>query len=304
MVLVWAAFTLWRFFGVDNAWPLVVAIAYTPYITIAILVPLGLAVALRALGAVTVLVLCLCALVVALAPRAIADSGPRPDGPKIHVMTVNLHVGGADLSAVAEQAVTDGVDILSVQELTPAADKTLRAKLHGTLPHALTKPGDAAAGTGIFSRYPLTEARTLETDGRFEMPAATIHIEHAAPLQFLAIHPAAPVSPGLIPDWRHDLKAVPTSAKDGPARVLAGDFNATLDHATLRGLIGTGYTDAADACGNGLSGTWPMDKRLVPKVTLDHVLTSKAITPIATSVTTIPDTDHRALSATLAIPAS
>ena len=33
-------------------------------------------------------------------------------------------------------------------------------------------------------------------------------------------------------------------------RILAGDFNATLDHAELRRLIGRGYHDAAEQAGH------------------------------------------------------
>ena len=41
---------------------------------------------------------------------------------------------------------------------------------------------------------------------------------------------------------------------DGPPRILAGDFNATLDHALLRRLLATGYVDAADRDGRGAGG--------------------------------------------------
>ena len=45
--------------------------------------------------------------------------------------------------------------------------------------------------------------------------------------------------------WRGDLRALPPATPDGPLRILAGDFNATLDHAELRRLLDTGYEDAA-----------------------------------------------------------
>ena len=43
----------------------------------------------------------------------------------------------------------------------------------------------------------------------------------------------------------------------GDGRILAGDFNATLDHPELRAVLDRGYVDAADAASGGLKPTWP-----------------------------------------------
>ena len=55
-------------------------------------------------------------------------------------------------------------------------------------------------------------------------------------------------------------------------RILAGDFNATLDHRELRRLVGTGYEDAAAEAGAGLRGTWPDRGPFLPVFTIHHVL--------------------------------
>jgi hypothetical protein len=67
---------------------------------------------------------------------------------------------------------------------------------------------------------------------------------HAAP-------PKPPWSPGATARWRSQLSALP-AAGDSP-RILAADFNATLDHAQFRGLLRRGYADAASQAGHGLS---------------------------------------------------
>ena len=92
---------------------------------------------------------------------------------------------------------------------------------------------------------------------------------------------------------------------DGPIRILAGDFNATLDHAELRRLLGTGYVDAAARVGAGLTPTWPYFGRrstVTPKVTLDHVLADGRIGVRDFTVYPIPSTDHRAIVAELTLP--
>ena len=72
------------------------------------------------------------------------------------------------------------------------------------------------------------------------------------------------------------MRALPSSGA-GPPRVLAGDFNATLDHAELRRLLDRGYRDAAEQAGVALRPTWPAGKSLPTLVTIDHVLADPRI---------------------------
>jgi endonuclease/exonuclease/phosphatase family metal-dependent hydrolase len=156
-----------------------------------------------------------------------------------------------------------------------------------------------------------------------------------------SVHPAAPYALGVLDDWRADLAAQPAAAqpgpvqdgpvqdgsiqdgpvRDGPIRVLAGDFNATLDHALLRRLLATGYRDAAATVGAGLAGTWPacarswgslrsflagrvdaLPCRPVPPVVIDHVLADRRVGIVAVSVHRLPGSDHRAVLAVLSLP--
>ncbi len=86
-------------------------------------------------------------------------------------------------------------------------------------------------------------------------------------------------------------------------RVLAGDFNSTLDHSALRQLIGRGYRDAAATVGKGLIGTWgPYHGSQIPPVAIDHVLVDRSIGVRGVSVHRIPGSDHRAVFAELIPP--
>jgi endonuclease/exonuclease/phosphatase (EEP) superfamily protein YafD len=84
-------------------------------------------------------------------------------------------------------------------------------------------------------------------------------------------------------------------------RVLAGDFNATLDHATLRRLIGRGYADAADRAGRGLVPTWGLGQSR-PPLTIDHVLLDRRCAVQSVQIHDLPGSDHRALFARLRLP--
>lgn len=303
LTLALAGFTGWRLFGTDGAWPLVVALSVTPYIAVAAVLPVGLAVWLRSMPLLTVVVLCVCALTVVLIPRAFTDDLSPGSGPRLEVMTVNIRTGDADLAVVADLVDKHDIDVLAVQELTAeAADRVADTDIVTQLPHQVLKPAAKGAGTGIYSRHELTDNPDLAPPGLFHSPAATIDVPDYGEVEFLAVHTAPPLNLTRIHDWRADLRALPAAPAQGPPRILAGDFNATLDHKLLRELIDTGYTDAADATGNGLTGTWPLNRPYLPKVTIDHILTSTGITPARFAAHTIPDSDHRAVTTTLTLP--
>ena len=131
---------------------------------------------------------------------------------------------------------------------------------------------------------------------------AAAQVEGAPPVEIAAVHPPPPLRDSIMPAWRGDLRALPPATPDGPLRILAGDFNATLDHAELRRLLDTGYTDAAAEVGAGLKGTWPHGRRFPPPVTIDHVLADSRAGVKAFSVHAITGTDHRAVLAELVLP--
>ena len=91
-------------------------------------------------------------------------------------------------------------------------------------------------------------------------------------------------------------------ALDGPVRVLAGDFNATLDHVGLRRLLNSGYVDAADQVGAGLNPTWPSGALWPPPVAIDHVLVDDRCPVDTFSVVDVPGSDHRAVVSRFVVP--
>jgi endonuclease/exonuclease/phosphatase (EEP) superfamily protein YafD len=138
-------------------------------------------------------------------------------------------------------------------------------------------------------------------DRRNPLVMAGVTLDGASPIEVAAVHPPPPLRRAL-KWWRGDLRALPPATPDGPLRILAGDFNATLDHAELRRLLDTGYVDAAAEVGAGLKGTWPHGRRFPPPVAIDHVLVDSRAGVNAFSVHAISGTDHRAVFAELVLP--
>jgi endonuclease/exonuclease/phosphatase (EEP) superfamily protein YafD len=132
----------------------------------------------------------------------------------------------------------------------------------------------------------------------------TVAAPAGAPVIVESAHPMSPYPLSVLRWWWTDLRTQPAATPGGDLRILAGDFNATLDHAPLRALLATGYVDAADAVGAGLTGTWgPYDGDLIPPVTIDHVLCDRRIAVHEVAVYPMPGSDHRAVLAELRLPA-
>ena len=193
------------------------------------------------------------------------------------------------------------VDVLSLQEVDADAVAELDAALRGELPSRVTALGEGTHGTALYARgtiRPLDPAHgTLNDQAR-----ALVAVPGAQAVELMAVHPLAPASAGRVDRWRADMRALPSATPDAGVRVLAGDFNATLDHAELRRLIATGYVDAASVVGEGLRPSWPVG-RLLPPVTIDHVLADRRCGIRGVAVHKLPGSDHRAVIARAADPA-
>jgi endonuclease/exonuclease/phosphatase family metal-dependent hydrolase len=192
-----------------------------------------------------------------------------------------------------------------VQELTPCAEASLReAGLEKFLPevHVVpARPGSPAPASGaVWTRLHLRDRRV--TPGGFEQPTVLLTTADGAELELTSVHTLPPAaSPAAVRGWTADLAALP-DPEDGVLRVLAGDFNATLDHAALRAVLRRGYADAARDVGQALRWTWRPLRLRFPRLTLDHVLVDPRIAVAAVELATVRGSDHRAVVADLVLP--
>ena len=263
------------------------------------------ALVLRRWGAAAVAAAAAAVLVACVLPRALPDADPGPrDGVRLRVLTANLLKGGADPDRLLRLVRDGAVDVLAVQEFTPAAAAALDARdIAGLLPHRRLAAEPGTTGSGLYSRHPITAAGTRRNDGGFAQAYGTVAVPGAGPVVVESAHPAAPYAVSALDDWHTDLAAQPRADPGGIPRILLGDFNSTLDHGLLRSLVDSGYRDAADATGAGLVGTWgPYDGDPIPPVALDHVLADRRIGVRQVAVHDLPGSDHRPVYAELVLP--
>lgn len=261
---------------------------------------------LRGAGPAAVTAVAGAALTAAVGPRAVPCRQPPAAGPVLRVLTANLLFGRAGADVVADLVRRQHADVLFVQELTDeAAARLQRAGLGDLLPHRVTQPVRHGTRSSIYARYPLrggppaTPPSAARCTARLDLPSGPS-------VELACIHAAPPKPPwssrGATARWRSQLSALP--APGGSPRILAGDFNATLDHAQFRLLLRRGYLDAASEVGHGLSPTWgPRPGRRLALLAIDHVLTDRRCAVLTTSAHWLTGSDHRALYAELRLPA-
>jgi len=295
----WAAV---RLFGLERGWVAVCAMAFTPYAAAASVVPLAIAVLARqwwpaGMAAAAAGVLC-----AAVLPRAVGRK-EQGQGPVVRVLTANLLHGEADAEKILSLVREKQVDILAMQEYTPLAQKKLAAAgLPALLPHRTVDPLWEGIGSALYTRLPLDpEPSRINPDG-YRNTRGTVRVPGGPEVLVESAHPSAPWSPYAMGAYVAGQANQPPATPDGPLRILLGDFNATLDHVTLRRLIRTGYRDAAGVVGRGLRTTWSGDRVRLPGVTLDHVLADRRIKVRAAEVHHLPASDHNAVYAELILP--
>ncbi|WP_353810343.1 endonuclease/exonuclease/phosphatase family protein [Agromyces sp. SYSU T00194] len=234
-------------------------------------------------------------LIVVLAAYAVANAGiiamrgtsgtPVASGPDtITVLSWNTLGEVPDADTIAQLALDTGADIVSLPETTePLGEEVAIAMREGGNPMwvntiafdviakarsttLLISPdlGDyevvSAVGTGPpgnTNTLPTVVAKPVDGDG------PTI----------VAAHAVAPIR-WEMRNWRSDLEWLATQCASGSV-IMAGDFNATVDHFAGHGVDGGDLgqcRDAALQAGAAGVGTWPTDLPDLLGSPIDHVL--------------------------------
>jgi endonuclease/exonuclease/phosphatase (EEP) superfamily protein YafD len=236
-------------------------------------------------------------------PRAIRRPQPPAHGPRLRVLTANLLVGRADETEVVRLVRATGADVVLLQELSESA--VARFKLAGLadlLPHEVADiRGETGGGSAIRARWPLTAGPGVEPV-TLAQPAARLQLPGGGEADLISVHPRPPAptySARRVARWRRELSVVPPPGET--PLIVAGDFNATADHAQFRRLLRLGFADAAIEAGRGLVPTWGRHGR-PGLLTLDHVLVDARCAVRRVSVHRLPGSDHRAVFAELQLP--
>ena len=200
-------------------------------------------------------------------PRPGREAEPPADGPRLTVLTFNLHYRNSRLDRVAELLTASGADVAVLQELKPATARYLRQALAEVYPYTVLDEESREIRPGIFSKLPLSDAARPPELG-WTACTAVLHLD-GRPVRVVGVH--YPVSFLGRPRDRDGIRLI----EDTVARrekqaialirflrqhpeptVVAGDFNTTPLSGLHRILTQGGLRDAWQEAGTGFGHTW------------------------------------------------
>ncbi|MEV7400377.1 endonuclease/exonuclease/phosphatase family protein [Streptomyces sp. NPDC091267] len=281
--------------GADGVTPVPQALAFMPWLLLPGAAGLGLAALARWRGGLVWAVVALALTVWFVRPYGPAGTGAHGAVvARLRVLTSNVEFGAATDALIATVR-RERPDVVFVQECDLRCADALAARVPAaSYPYRDVVRLDGSLGSAILSRFPLRPAGRI--DGEMAMPGSVARVAGRAVRLQLA-HPMPPV-PGGVGTWRRELGRIRDLAAAARAErtVVAGDFNASQDHAAFRALLDAGgLHDSARLAGASRTYSWPADRTTPLRTQIDHVLVSDDFSVRAVRFLRLPATDHRAL---------
>ena len=217
-----------------------------------------------------------------------APTLPEKTETAVRVMTWNTAGDATSPETVAQTAVAMSADIVSLPETTIETGAQVAVAMR-----ELGQPmwayhtqygtdGWAADSTTLLISPSLGDYAVIESSQDGSSNTSTVPSVVAMPVSgdgptIVAAHAVAPREDAMA-GWRHDLQWLADQCADADV-IMAGDFNATIDHMARLGTGGGDLgvcADAAIATGNGSVGTWPASLPALLGAPVDHVLAGPA----------------------------
>ena len=319
-----AALLLWpQAFGLQNQWVAAHVVALRGAAAVGAAVGAGLFAlaaiprATRAFGIAMALVLALFAAgnAAVLAARGLGGSDAAGDAASVTVLSWNTLGEVPDASTIAGMALDEGADVVVLPETTaPLGEEVAIAMREGGRPMwvhtvAFDEIAKARSTTILISpdlgEYAVVSELVPGPPGNTNtVPSIVADPVDGEGPRIIAVHAVAPIRWELR-NWRSDLDWLAEQCTGGNV-IMAGDFNATVDHFAGRGVDGGDLgrcRDAGVAGGAGGLGTWPADVPELLGSPIDHVLATPGWRVEAFRVIGDVDdagSDHRPVVATLA----
>ncbi|MDQ0725983.1 endonuclease/exonuclease/phosphatase family protein [Microbacterium sp. W4I20] len=240
-----------------------------------------------------------------------ASALPEKTESSVRVLTWNTAGEAVSAEQIAQQVLEQGADIVALPETTEAVGEQialmLREQGHPMWVHHVQFRPDVPNGPQSWQttvlvapdlgEYSVIESSKDGTSNTGSVPSAVLMPIDGSGPTIVAVHAVAPRMEEM-EQWRSDLQWIADQCPAGDF-ILAGDFNATVDHMAPLGVEGgdIGYCrDVASRTGSGLAGTWPSSLPPLAGAPIDHVMASPNWAPSGSLV--LDDaggSDHRAL---------
>ncbi len=240
---------------------------------------------------------------------------PEKTDAALRVLTWNTNGAAVSAEQIAKVIAEQDVDIVALPETSERVGEQIAIRMRDAgdpmwVHHVNIRPdvqnGPQAWQTTILISAKLGEYSVIASSRDGSSNTSSVPSAVAMPVDgtgptIVAVHAVAPRQEAMA-RWRSDLAWIADQCPEGDF-ILAGDFNATLDHmssfSSEGGTMGRCH-DAASSTGNGMMGTWPASVPALLGAPIDHIMASENWR--ATGSVVLDDaggSDHRALVAQL-----
>lgn len=318
--LVAAVLTWPSFFRVDQLFPIAQIIAFRSILLVVmgavalfmLLMALIRPIRLFALSIAMIAIVAVVANGLIVANRGTGtDTLPTKTASAVRVMTWNTAGSATSPESVAQIAVAMDADIVTLPETTIETGEAVAIAMRD-LGHRMWayhaefgEDGWDARSTTLLISPKLGDYAVIESSVQGTTNTSTVPSAVAMPVDgdgptVVAAHAVAPRQQ-YMSRWRGDLSWLADQCGQDKNVILAGDFNATLDHMGRLGVDGgtLGHChDIASETGNGSVGTWPTNLPGLLGAPIDHVMASENWRPTGSIVLRSLDgsgSDHRPL---------
>jgi endonuclease/exonuclease/phosphatase (EEP) superfamily protein YafD len=222
-----------------------------------------------------------------LSDRGFGGDLPAKTETSLRVMTWNTAGSATSAESIAKFAVGMQADVVTLPETTIDTGAQVAEMMrdmgqpmwaHHAEYGEYGITGWDATSTTVLIRPSLGDYSVIQSSLDGSSNTSTVPSAVAMPVSgdgpiIVAAHAVAPRQE-YMPQWRSDLQWLADQCGTDNV-ILAGDFNATLDHMTGMGIDGGTLGrchDAASESGNGGVGTWPTDAPALLGAPIDHVM--------------------------------
>jgi endonuclease/exonuclease/phosphatase (EEP) superfamily protein YafD len=215
---------------------------------------------------------------------------PKPGD--VRVMLLNTARGHAGWNEVARELPPFDVDVIGLVEAGGKGPARQQFWEENFPEHHVYLPG---GGLAILTRGDLRRVSSRRLDGISRYAEAEIDLEGRLVRVILVDLDASPRF-----DRKRLIGAVFRAAEAQPdvPTIVMGDFNTPIDSLWFE-RVRKRYRHVFEEAGSGMLVTWPMP---LPLVAIDHVWVSDGIVPTCADLESHSMSDHRLMSAQLALP--
>lgn len=229
---------------------------------------------------------------------------------EITVTSCNLQYGNQVTAACLKDIVSQDPDYIVTLETSDAMYTRIREGMSDYVP---VMQGEGRLGKLIYLWAHTRVSGNTDFSGVVPVggqgdlfPVVRVRVKNSQ-VTLIGVHLTAPDKKANLKAWSQsftDLAEYTIRTNENP--ILAGDFNAALEHPGMRQLVKV-LQDSARSCGVKNSRTWPTDgyifKKLLPWAIMgiDHIMVYKSLTVTRYAEYNVDGSDHKTICARIRI---